>query len=359
MLPDVRWSKRVGVQRYLRLLSRLSSMTPGEAAARGIQIPLKRFAASRKRAGGVPERQEPPVRIVPTGVSTRDWLTQRLDERFFFGPTCRRRMDDSRLQDALARTRVVEMARALGTDGIDFLGIVVRVAPGKIDWHVDPRTKREAWPHGAIDEASAIGSEDADVKYVWEVNRHQYLTLLGRAFWHTGDAQFARDAVALIDDWISANPVGQGVNWCSHLEVAMRAISWLWTMPYLLAWPRSGRSFPRSMARSLADHHQTSGVEPLDLYRSDKPSSRRSDRAVDAEHGVPGAAGRVRPEGARDGRSWREGNRPTDHGRRRQSRAGHQLSSVRPRLSPADPRARAARRRSTPSGPSRTRARRR
>jgi uncharacterized heparinase superfamily protein len=160
------------------------------------------------------------------------------------------------VRDALDARRVVELAAELGRDGIQMLGHRVRVAPGDIDWRVDPRSKRDAWPHGAMDEAAAISSPDADVKYVWEVNRHQYLTLLGRAFWHTGDARFASDAAALIDDWIATNPFGQGVNWCSHLEVSVRAISWLWTLPLLLAWPDLEEGFLRRWLNSLADHHR-------------------------------------------------------------------------------------------------------
>ena len=76
-LPVVRWTKRVGVQRYLRLLSRLSRMTPAEAAARGIQIPLKGWCAP---ADG---RSPAAARGVPTPHCGRsidcDWLTRRLD----------------------------------------------------------------------------------------------------------------------------------------------------------------------------------------------------------------------------------------------------------------------------------------
>lgn len=231
-------------------------MTPAEAAARGLQIPLKRFAASRGQAAGRLRLPDRPLCVGPAGESIRELLTRRLDERFFYGPAARESLNVPGLRDAFRSAQVVDMAKALGSDGIEFLGHRVCVAPGKVDWQADPRTKRAAWPHCAMDEASAISSEDADVKYVWEINRQQYLTLLGRAFWHTGDTRFARDAVALIDDWIAANPFGQGVNWCSHLEVSMRAMSWLWTMPHLLAWPGLDDRFLERWLGSLADHHR-------------------------------------------------------------------------------------------------------
>lgn len=255
-LPDVRWSKRVGVQRYLRLLARLSRMTPGEAAARVIQIPLRRLAASRSRASGSKSRQAWPLGRAVSGVPLREWLAARLDERFFFGPAFRRSLQAPAMRDALAGSRVVEMARLLGTEGLDILGQQVRLVPGQINWHADPRSNRDAWSRTGFDEDAAIRNEEADVKYVWEVNRQQYLTLLGRAFWQTGDPRLARHAVALIDDWISANPPGRGVNWSSHLEVSMRALSWLWTMPYLAGWPGLDDRFLERWLESLAEHHR-------------------------------------------------------------------------------------------------------
>ena len=53
---------------------------------------------------------------------------------------------------------------------------------------------------------------------------------------------------------LDKNPFRQGVNWSSNLEVAMRAISWLWTMPYLLAWSELDQEFLACWLGSLYDH---------------------------------------------------------------------------------------------------------
>ncbi len=116
------------------------------------------------------------------------------------------------------------------------------------------KVAKELWTTGALDEAEAISATSADVKYVWEVNRQQFLPILGRAYWFTGDTRYAQHAVALIDDWITKNPVGLGVNWCSHLEVAMRAIAWIWTMPYLLALPGLSEAFIGRWLESIEAH---------------------------------------------------------------------------------------------------------
>ena len=136
---SVRWSKRVGVQRYLRLLSRLSRMTPAEAAVRGIRIPLKKLAASRLQfASGVTTVDRRPL-FAAAGMSVRDWLIRRFDERFLFGPAFKHTLQDPEVRGALAASPVVDLARALASDGLDMLGHRVRVAPGEMNWRADPR----------------------------------------------------------------------------------------------------------------------------------------------------------------------------------------------------------------------------
>ena len=57
----------------------------------------------------------------------------------------------------------------------------------------------------------------------------------------------------MVADWLVQNPGGLGVNWCSHLEVAMRSISWLWTLPYVIAWDGLDADVLRRWLISLAN----------------------------------------------------------------------------------------------------------
>jgi hypothetical protein len=190
------------------------------------------------------------------GEELRLGLAGRCDERFLFGPAAR-----ADLCAALRRLtpgaveRVVTLADRTMSGEVELFGTRIRVVPGEIDWQADPRARRRAWTSASLTEADAIRSEDADVKYVWEVNRQQYVTWLGRAFWLTGDVRYVDRAVALIDDWIRANPFGCGVNWSSHLEVSVRTISWLWTLPFVVSWPGVEASFLRRWLESFAEHY--------------------------------------------------------------------------------------------------------
>ena len=111
----------------------------------------------------------------------------------------------------------------LGFDGLDFGGSVP-------DWHLDPisgiRSPLRHWSlFGEIDPR-----DTGDKKVVWELNRHQYLTVLGRLYLLTCEEELAKVFTTHIEDWIDKNPPKMGVNWLSSLEIAYRSISWVWCL---------------------------------------------------------------------------------------------------------------------------------
>ncbi len=80
-----------------------------------------------------------------------------------------------------------------------------------------------------------------DHKDIWDRNRHQELAVLASR----GEQEQVRELLA---DWINANPVHQGINWTSALEVAFRAISWLYV------WKYSAASTPPGFLSMLYAH---------------------------------------------------------------------------------------------------------
>lgn len=98
----------------------------------------------------------------------------------------------------------------------------------RIDWQFDPvsgtRAAKKPWPS-----IQFLSYEEAgDAKVIWELNRHQHLALLARAYWYSGEARFAHEVVAQWYDWCRQNPYPIGINWASTLEVAFRSLSWIW-----------------------------------------------------------------------------------------------------------------------------------
>ena len=98
-----------------------------------------------------------------------------------------------------------------------------------IDWHADPGTGRR-WPvrfHADVPVHSGdLGC--GDVKYVWELNRHQFLIDLGKAHFLGGGGENLGALRSIVLSWLAENRYATGVNWACALEPAFRSLSWLW-----------------------------------------------------------------------------------------------------------------------------------
>jgi len=112
-----------------------------------------------------------------------------------------------------------ELARMLLGHRFPLLGVVIDTGP-EIDWRRD-------YLHGittGLDYFRRVPYLDfsrvGDHKVVWELNRHQHLPVL------TGRGEYMEEAFRQLDSWMRANPFQRGINWCSALEVAFRALSW-------------------------------------------------------------------------------------------------------------------------------------
>jgi hypothetical protein len=118
-----------------------------------------------------------------------------------------------------------------------------------IDWHRDPITghtwERRFW----ADYRPEHDPGGRDSKRVHELNRHQHLPRLAKAWWLTGEERFAAEAVSQLNGWIDRNPPHLGINWQSSLEISIRTISWMWTI-FLL---RESQTFDRESAQRIGD----------------------------------------------------------------------------------------------------------
>jgi len=110
--------------------------------------------------------------------------------------------------------------------------------PEVIPWQDDPFSQRP-WPNRFYTEMKYYGQRASngeakgsaitgDVKYVWELNRHQHFVTLGKAYWLTQDEKYAAEFVQQCSSWTEQNHYLYGVNWTSALEAALRAMSWIW-----------------------------------------------------------------------------------------------------------------------------------
>lgn len=106
------------------------------------------------------------------------------------------------------------------------------------DWHFDPISNQYAprvhWSR--INEV--VATETGDKKIIWELNRHQYFTSLGQAYWLMGDERYAEQFTRQLESWCMQNPPKIGVNWLSSLELAYRCISWIWAFQFFKRSPK-------------------------------------------------------------------------------------------------------------------------
>ena len=139
------------------------------------------------------------------------------------------------------RESLLNNADRICSGRFSFLGIEF-TAEDPVAWQQDPKTKQD-WPPRfyadvRIPFCDGAGSAGAagDVKHVWELNRHEFLLDCAKAFRLTGRSDYARRVFAIIASWVRANPYLQGVNWAGPLEVAVRALTWLWVYQFCRDW---------------------------------------------------------------------------------------------------------------------------
>ena len=173
--------------------------------------------------------------------------------QFFFSPDevphlC------SRLRELFPETaeQIVRRAERICQHRFDLLGYEAVDYGTEIDWQSDrvhgKRAPRKPWFKLKYLDFAQVG----DSKVTWELNRHQHLVTLAKAFRLTGDAKFASELFAQWHHWHSENPYPIGINWASSLEVAFRSLSWLWTYSLMADSPAMPTGFRRSWLRSLA-----------------------------------------------------------------------------------------------------------
>ncbi|HEX8745680.1 MAG TPA: alginate lyase family protein [Pyrinomonadaceae bacterium] len=204
------------------------------------------MAAYSERRGwseqvALPETVEFFKSINPAPVSGEPVTSERLLENFrtrraprFFS-SFDRREETVRLLRARwpqSEEAIVARARRIVEGRFDLLGLRDLSFGQSPDWHLEPvsgkRTPLEHWSR--IDYLSPEVA--GDKKITWELNRHQYFSTLGRAYWLTEDELYAETFARHLSSWMDENPPKLGINWASSLEVSFRAISWLWALHF-------------------------------------------------------------------------------------------------------------------------------
>ncbi|HYM75127.1 MAG TPA: alginate lyase family protein [Candidatus Dormibacteraeota bacterium] len=160
----------------------------------------------------------------------------------------------SRLRQHFPETaqQIIERAERICLHHFDLLGYKDVDYGTDIDWHCDrvhgKRAPRKAWFKVKYLDFAEVG----DSKVTWELNRHQHLVTLAKAYRLTGDEKFATEVFRQWHHWHAENPYPIGINWASSLEVAVRSLSWIWVYFLLADSPVLPSSFRTAWLRALA-----------------------------------------------------------------------------------------------------------
>lgn len=95
------------------------------------------------------------------------------------------------------------------------------------DWHLNPFTGQRTPSHRHWSDIPGYSVQFGDLKLIWEASRFACTHKLVRAYWVTGDEQWARMFQQLIEDWRAHNPPQAGANWWCGQELAIRAMAWI------------------------------------------------------------------------------------------------------------------------------------
>lgn len=161
-------------------------------------------------------------------------------------------------EDIAARLRgtkfsrdAVSLADSILAHRFPLLGTVVEFGP-EIDWRRDV-LHGKATGLAFFRRIPYLDFERAgDHKIIWELNRHQHPVLLAQAYLLTGRGTYLDEIWRQLESWMEQNPYPRGINWASALEVAFRALSWLWIGH--LVGDRMDAPLRRKFLRSLYVH---------------------------------------------------------------------------------------------------------
>jgi hypothetical protein len=212
---------------------RLSRMSPAEVAQRAAHVARKRAWRSRQVTRRRPDTLAVP-RAVPGFAST---LAPGAIE-----PT------------PTAVRGLIAAADGLVAGRWPALGIR-RLDAGDPDWFLDPVTGERA-PDATLSFAIDLHRTDSgwSAKHVWELSRHQQLSVLAAAYHVTGCDAYASAVGRQLRSWWQANPFLSGIHWTSGIELGIRLVSWVWIRRLLDPWPGAPDRSPPRVLGHLHEH---------------------------------------------------------------------------------------------------------
>ena len=124
---------------------------------------------------------------------------------------------------------------------------------GVDDWSTDLKTSF-LWKPGRFytDYVQINLNNSSDVKVPWEISRGHHLLLLAQAYKITHKNKYSDAIQTQLYSWIRNNPLMKSINWTCSMEVAIRAINWMYALQ--MAGNTLSNEFAKVIVKSLYNH---------------------------------------------------------------------------------------------------------
>ena len=135
-----------------------------------------------------------------------------------------------------------------------------------INFHLD-FVDNKSWPKIKSSKINYRSYQNLDPKYIWELNRHNFLINLGLAYQITKNDKYSKMIIDTISSWIDQNPFNVGINWTSCIELSIRQINWLYSIKLIEDSTLLNNEFLKKLSNNI--FNQTNLVSKnLSLYSS-------------------------------------------------------------------------------------------
>jgi hypothetical protein len=169
------------------------------------------------------------------------------------GPLTRGRAAEAAESHGEELERVTRAAIDVLNGRMQLLGYPAVQLSVPFSYSVDPFSGLE-WPSVHAKRLNYRRAEFGDPKWIWELNRCQFLPVLVQAWLVTGDNRFAARSTEEMLNWITQNPPGRGISWSNGFEAGIRAISIGTAFDALRPFEGLGTEQRRVVLQSLWQH---------------------------------------------------------------------------------------------------------
>lgn len=146
---------------------------------------------------------------------------------FFYDNLKKNKIKNYYDNDFLLKKEIIEDAEQILDHKFDLLGSGLVYLGENIEWNKDFKSNF-IWKNKFYKDIKIVDlNNNADVKIPWELSRFQHLFTLGKAYWITDDKKYYLEAKKEIEDWINKNPIYMSINWTCAMDVAIRAVNWI------------------------------------------------------------------------------------------------------------------------------------